>query len=411
MVVMRAALFASVALAAGCNVDSSAEKTGGTDIPAGPCGRGVIVGGADDGYQASNVSLVDFDGEVLSSSLISSASESAGLSSPIGGDVVFPNAAQNGETVVVIDRFPASVITWIDVRSGDVSRQLSVATGFASNPHDYYELSPTKAYVPRFEQNGDPGREPFDEGSDVLIVDPSVPTIRGRIDLAPVAEGIDPTLLARGDRAVLSGQRLLVLVQLISRSFGDSGPSQLVVIDTASDEVVEVVELAGKQGCSALALSPRGDEVAVACTGSYEDGVPRLDEAGIVLVALSGPTAVARVLDAGAIGDAPLGFTLEYSGDTTLWFTTLGDLATDEEDALRLVELPSDEATTLRASTPFSLGEVACAPECSVCFATDAADGGHLIRYELDAAGRPAGERTITVERKIGLPPRTLGRF
>ncbi|PKN46336.1 MAG: hypothetical protein CVU63_07695, partial [Deltaproteobacteria bacterium HGW-Deltaproteobacteria-20] len=70
-----------------CNV-ASPDNTGGTDITAGACGRGLVVVNTD--YQSTNVSLVAIDGKVLSTSFLSSASTPPGLSAPLGGDVVVP---------------------------------------------------------------------------------------------------------------------------------------------------------------------------------------------------------------------------------------------------------------------------------------------------------------------------------
>ena len=43
--------------------------------------------------------------------------------------------------------------------TADVLAQLSVGTGFASNPHDYLEVAADKAYVTRYDSNPHPGSE------------------------------------------------------------------------------------------------------------------------------------------------------------------------------------------------------------------------------------------------------------
>jgi hypothetical protein len=58
-----------------------------------------------------------------------------------------------------------------------------VDTGFSSYPQDYARVTPHKVYVPRYGQNATPGKQPFDAGGDLLVVDPSEMTITGSIDL------------------------------------------------------------------------------------------------------------------------------------------------------------------------------------------------------------------------------------
>ena len=68
---------------------------------------------------------------------------------------------------MLIDRYPNSVITFVDTSSGAVTRQIDVSTGFPSNPHDYLETREGRALVTRYERNPKAGRAPFDAGGDV----------------------------------------------------------------------------------------------------------------------------------------------------------------------------------------------------------------------------------------------------
>ena len=124
----------ALAWLAGCNAPDPPPTTGGTDLPPGACGRGAVVIGSD--YQSTNVSLVGVEGEVLSPSFLSSATSSAGLTAPLSGDVAVPSMPAAGEEIVLLDRYPAAVLTWVDVVTGSVRAQLNVATGFAANPQD-----------------------------------------------------------------------------------------------------------------------------------------------------------------------------------------------------------------------------------------------------------------------------------
>jgi hypothetical protein len=79
-------------------------------------------------YQSTNVSLLGLDGRALSPLLVSSASASTALSTPLSGDVVLPTMPQAGSELLLLDRFPAAVLTWVDLRTGVPTGQLSVAT-------------------------------------------------------------------------------------------------------------------------------------------------------------------------------------------------------------------------------------------------------------------------------------------
>src|SRR5258708_24973637 len=115
------------ALLTACGVRTPATNTGGAHNDAGPCGRGVAVVTSD--YMSWSVSLLDLEGNVISPSVISSASATTGLSAPLSGDVVLPSTPAHGDTLVLIDSYRASILTWVDVKSGAVRGQLSVSTG------------------------------------------------------------------------------------------------------------------------------------------------------------------------------------------------------------------------------------------------------------------------------------------
>jgi len=83
---------------------------------------------------------------------------------------VLPATRPASGEVVLIDRFGTNVLTWVDAASGDVRAQLSVGTGYESNPQDYLEIDERYALVSRYGQNQNAGRQPFDRGGDVLVI-------------------------------------------------------------------------------------------------------------------------------------------------------------------------------------------------------------------------------------------------
>jgi len=420
---VRSAYLLSLSLlTAACSVAEPPASTGGTDAALGVCGRGLVVVATD--YQSTNVSLVDTHGEVLSSSFVSSASEQAGLSAPLSGDVVAPSGAQLGEELVLIDRYPASVISWLDVASATVRAQLNVSTGFVSNPQDYLAVAPGKAYVSRFESNNTPGGEIFDEGGDVLIIDPTLPAISGRIDLREAMSDV-PGYLPRANRMLAVGARIFVLLSAYDEGFADSAPSRVVEIDAGADAIVGVTVLDGLHGCAGLAVSPNASSLAVSCSGRFSGASASPVSSGLVI--LSTDSTPPREVDRFAADELlgrPLGFSLDFADERILLLTALGELPAGGEAAVvdTLFELDS-ESRQIRTilstpSLPFELGEVRCmtalgnAPpddSCGCCFVADA-ERARLHRLRHDGEGYVL-DASITIDTKIGLPPRMLGRF
>ncbi|WP_437809686.1 hypothetical protein [Sorangium sp. So ce1078] len=409
----------------GCNAPEPPPSTGGTDVVEGPCGRGAVVVSSD--YQSTNVSLVSWDGAVLSASIVSSGSSSPGLASPLSGDVVVPTAPARGERLVLLDR-SASVLTWVDVRSGEVRGQLAVATAFRANPQDYIEVSPGKAYVTRHEPNLDPDAAPIDGGSDVLVVDPGVRAIVGRIDLAPALDGEDPAFYPRPGRAVLVGDSVYVLLAATSLDFGESAESRLVEIDTRSDAIREVTVLDGLHGCGGLAVSAGGSRLAVVCPGTFGgDATSNAGEAGLVVLARRDGGLVEEARwTAAELGAGTPGFSVAFASENRLLFSTLGRDALSEggpvDDTLTAVELAGSgpargepEILLRSQELPFSLGEVRCAEACGRCLAADAeTEGGVVHRFDVGAgegSGAIAPAGTFQVDPRVGLPPRYLGAF
>lgn len=414
-----AALLAAGGLCtAACDVPPPAAGAGGTleGRAPGGCARGFVVVSSD--YQSTSVALVGGDGTVLAPSLLSSGSAAPGLSTALGGDVVLPTGAPEGDEVVLLDRYPASVVTWVNVGTGAVRGQLSVATGFLANPHDYVAMDGDRAYSTRFESNATPGSEPFDAGGDLLRIDPRRLAITGRIPLAPALDGEPGGPLPRPDRAVRVGGRILVVLGGYSPDFSTSVAARVVAVDPAAAVIDQTLVLDGVHACSGLALSPDGSEVAVACSGDWGgDGTPDLDGSALVRVRTAPPLAEIARTPAAELGEGPIGMSVSYAGATRVVLTTLGrfgDAAGPEQDDA-VVELDLDAGThrTLLRSgdEPYTLGDVSCDAACGVCLVADAGrDGGVLQRFVVgdSGLGQPAA---IALEDGIGLPPRRVATF
>ncbi|MEZ4440966.1 MAG: hypothetical protein R3B72_17845 [Polyangiaceae bacterium] len=402
----------------GCGAEG-AIPGGGGPLPEGACGRGLLVVASD--YQSTNTSLVDPEGVVIQPSFLSSASADPGISAALSGDVVAPTDRVTAEAVL-IDRFPAAVVTWVDVASGEVTAQLDVSTGFPSNPQDLLRIG-DRGFVSRYETNPTPGTEPHDAGGDVLEIafDPE-PRVAGRIDLAPAMMDAPGFLPRAGKLLAVGGEAWVALLSAFAADFVTSAPSRLVTFE--GTQMVDVHVLEGLHGCTTLARASEGS-VAVGCSGDF-GGSSTADPAtaGVVWLERDGDgwREDAR-FDGAALGGA-VGFGLAVgltpSGAPRILATTLGE--TDElGDPVRLDRLlaldPSGAAPPeeVLASAPFQLGELRClgpvasgrAASCGSCWAADA-EAGVLHRLRL-SEGEVELEGSLVVDESIGLPPRYLG--
>lgn len=396
--------------------DSESPPPAGVDVPDGPCGHALVVVNSD--YQSSSVAIVGYDGEVLSSAIVSSASETTGLSVPLSKDTVTPTTRTEGGDVLLIDREQA-VLTVLDPVSATVSAQIQLATGFnGANPQDVLEVGPSKLYVSRYGSNANAGAEPFDAGSDVLVVDSASGEISARIDLAEVMEGAAAGILPNPSRMVLRDARAFLLLSAYSKSFTMSDDGRVAVLDTTSDAVSSFAVVSGMRGCSALSLAPSGDRLAVGCSGTFAgDAVPSLDDSGVVvfMVGPNGDLDEEARFPAEDLGGDPISFSLSFATDDSLLIGTFGrkNAAGDQERPDRLIALDVESGATSEVarseSTPFTIGEVHCAAACGVCFAADAEDLG-VLRIPI-ADGQAGAAELVPIDDGIGLPPRYLGAY
>jgi hypothetical protein len=400
--------------AGACDVPDRTVDSGGVDLEATACGRGTAVVQSD--YSSSNVSLLDSAGVVRSASFISSGSARAGLGLALSGDVVLPSMPMLGDHLVLIDRYPAAVLSWVRLETAEVEAQLSVATGFASNPHDYATISEDRAYVLRFESNPNPGREPFDGGGDVLVIDPTRPAIADRIDLGP-ALGQEPTRMQpHPERIVVVGGTAYVTLSVFTADYLESAASRLVAIDPETNAVSQVLTLDGLYGCAGVAVAPAQDELAVACTGDWGgDSSPDLAGSAVVRIGIAGSLAEIARYPARDLQQGPLGFAISYADADRLLVVSFGGFdeagAVSDRDELVEIELGTGSARPiLRASgDPFTLGDLVCSHACSICLLADAGLG--VVHRIAVTSASVIPERFISVERSIGLPPREIGQF
>ena len=393
---------------AGCNVSNAPANTGGVRLDDGGGGDGtcpsaLVVASSD--YTSTNISVLSPIGKVLSESILSSASAPPGLTAALSGDVVFPLASPPGK-IVIIDRYPNSVVTWVDPSTGAVIHQLPVGTGFAANPHDYIEIAETKAYVSRYETNMKAGQQPNDGGGDLLIVNPKDVTVIGRVPFAA-----DGALLPRADRMIQIGNEVWVSLQRYDSDFKMAGDARFVGVSTVDDSITWTLDLPGVASCGGIARSPSGSAVALSCTGAFTDDDPKRRSAIVLLDAtVHPPVELERFAVAAELG-APLGPAIAYASQRLLVGVALGDAQAGRNDVAYSVDLESGTPHRLAdAGGAFAFGDIHCAPGCSdLCFIADAQS--NVLRVWKGNASSLDAQASVPVDPSIGLPPRAIGAF
>lgn len=403
---------------AGTALGDAAESEGGIPardggVEAGPAPlviRGIVVAHSD--YQSSAVSLLDRDGNVVKDGCINSGTGGSGLIMTFSGDLALPSQIAATSAITLIDR-GNHTLTWIDPATCAPLRQLAVGTGFKSNPHDYVEITATKAYVPRYAKNAaaTPAAGDFDDGNDLLIVDPSQPKILGRIDLTPFAPA---GVLPRADRAMLVDGRVYVSLNASDAKFGSNATGRLLIVDPALDQVVGAVDLPGSKNCGAMAYVAAAKKLLVACTGDYGD---TNQAAGSAIVSLNlgvNPPVVVDQVSAASVGGLIFSnATVAALDSQSALAVTMGDFSNTPPDKLWL--LPQDGATPSKifdSTEAYSLGAVLVDAERGRVFLTEGTTVAvPLVRVFDRVGGVLQATTSIKTNPTQKLPARALAWF
>lgn len=389
--------------------DAGPEGDAGKAEPPLECPQGVTVVMSD--FFSTQVALGTVEGETLSASFISTgSSETAGLAFALSGDVVVPTQAPESGRVVLLDRFGTNVITWLDPRNAKVLGQLPVGTGFESNPQDYVEIGGGLAFVSRMGQNAEPGKEDFDRGGDVLVIDTEEPSIEASIEL-PVEGGFPPgpsSMVRLGDRVLVNLERYLP-------DFSAAGEAMWASLSAKTQEIEWVEPLPGYKDCGAPVLSPDGTRLAMACTGfiQYTGAIEDLSQSAILLFdPKEDPPALVETYPAEEIAGEPLQDTLAFASNDLLLFKTQSQYFGPTNNRLLALSLSSGDLTELLEARPNSdgtgkgvvFGAIRCAPGCTnVCVMSDS-DRGVLQRFRV-VDGEVRDIADVRVDESVGLSP------
>jgi len=407
--------FASFALLLlGCNV-TPGRVTGGVELPErGDCPRGSAVVSSD--FLSSEVALLAPNGDVKSAAFMSSASTAAtNLAAPFSGDLSVASARSRPGELVVIDRFGTNVLTFVDTRTAVVRAQLPVGTGFEANPQDYLELSEHEAFVPRLKENESPGREPFDGGSDLLIVDPSVPEIIGSLAL-PRRAGYRPNPVG----VTQLGGDVLVTLQHFRANFSGMADGELVAVTIAEPHVRYRLPLTGFKNCGRAELSPSRARLLVACTAfaDRQGAVAEPQHSGLLLLdALTDPVSEVARFSALELVQGPIQSSVEFVNEHVVLFKTQTALGADHDNRLFSLDFETGETVLLATAARddsglgfgVAFGAMSCRTGCGdPCLVADKSRG-KLLRFELD--GNALAPQAEVVIHGAGLPPTGITPF
>lgn len=410
------ASLAAVALgAAGC--DDTAIETVGIASPA----LAIL---STDYDKASSISLFSTSSGRHVDACVTSGKTSATMAQALSSNLALPSQAQIGGELILIDS-KAAVLTFVTPSTCAVRGQLSVSTGgFKSNPHDIVTVAPNKAYVTRYETNAAATADPndFDEGDDVLIVDPKMLTVIGRIPLGayaipgPAPESA-PTQ-ARPDRAVAAGGLVYVSLNSIGANFATYGTGRVVIIDPASDAVVGTIDLPTLRNCSGLTYASATRRLYIACGGAFGDPTVQVAESALVEVDVSGVVPVmGRILPASAFGTGSLNFFYATVSGEATFAATLGqfpDMTTGSPgtaDVFYFAPLDGTPPTALAMGTAGDLGAAAVDPSSKKAFLADANFKKPMVHVYDATTGAALPASDFEPNPSAHLPPRFIGWY
>jgi hypothetical protein len=315
----------------------------------------------------------------------------------------------------------SSVVTFLNPSTCAARGQVSVSTGgFMAYPHDVVTVSEHKAYVTRSALNAkatvDPGD--FDDGDDLLIIDPTALKVLGRIsmsaDAAPGPKG--EVTQARPDRAVLVGSSVYVTLNSINADFSATGEGRVAVINTATDVVTSTIPLPGHKNCGALNYVAATKKLYVSCGGAFSD-LDMVGEAALVELDLTTATpVVSKTIAAAQLDSQPVNFAYNAVLADAAFVGTLGTKGNamfgtvDAPDGFFRVSLGTGEVKLVAEGTAYNLGSAAVDKGTGRVFLPDADAATPRIRV-FTAAGEPAVPADFDSNPSAHLPPRGLAWY
>jgi hypothetical protein len=333
----------------------------GASVLAPPAGIGLASVNNDTGFQATSVSILDPNGGVIHPDCIDSNPPNGGVIPLISPDVVMPSQPQRGGNLVLIDR-GNGLLTTVNPTTCQVVRQIMVpgAGGAKTNPHDLVTVTDHKAYVTRYQPNSS-ATSPSQMGNDIAVIDPTTGTFLSRIAVDAYASTVaGATILARPDRALIAGGKIVVSLNEIDASYKTYGDGMVIVIDPGTDTIVASVALTGLRDCDGIDYIPSTATLLVACGGAYM-AADQAMQSGIAVVDLSAsPPSVTKTMTGAAFGNQPVNFSWVLAappaGGGTRAFAGTNDPNLVAPDGLFAFDYDLGTTTQIATSDPFTIG-------------------------------------------------------
>jgi len=232
-----------------------------------------------------------------------------------------------------------------------------------TNPHDLVTVADHRAYVTRYQPNG-AATSPAQMGNDVAVIDPVTGAFIRRIDVDAYASTVaGTTILARPDRALIAGGKIIVSLNEADASYKTYGDGKVIVIDPATDAVVASVTLTGLRDCEGMDYVASTQTLLVSCGGTYMAANQPL-QSGIAVVDMgASPPSVTKVITGAEFGNQPVNFswvlaTPPAEGGTRA-FAGTNDPNLVAPDALFAFDYLLGTATQVAISSPYSIGPAA----------------------------------------------------
>ena len=300
-----------------------------------------------------------------------------------------------------------------------MTRQISVATGFSANPHDYVLIAQNKAYVPRYATNPMPSgmAGANDQGQDVLILDPLEKKITGRIDLKPYATqaGVEP----RPDRALAANGKVYLVLGELSLDRKTVGPGRVGILDPATDSVVGTIDPPGAKNCTQLDYLESSKLLLVDCQGDYNVPTMQAAQSGVFVYDLSGAAPVLkRTIPASVTGNRATSTALAAVSDQLGYIATYGDKSGPVPDQLWSLDLASGAATKVLDGeaayvfgSVFGSGLLYAPDEKKMFLINSSAQNPNVNVYDVAAGGALNKVSTFLSNPNNGLRPLGLARY
>jgi hypothetical protein len=233
----------------------------------------------------------------------------------------------------------------------------------------------------------------------------------GQIDLSAYASADFP---ASPDRAIIAAGRVVVTLDRWNQNNYLYGPASVVIIDPATDQVVQNIALGSLKNCEGMDYLPGTKTVLVSCGGTF-GSVEQALESGIAVIDMSTtPATLSRILLGTVFPTPPVTFAwvlaLPSAGSATRAFTsTLGSFSPSVPDTLYQFDFVAGTTKSFATGTPFDLG-------------IPAGGGGHLLVPDANASspqihvyditGAAAVEAfSFVADTANGLPPRQIAWY